>query len=778
MNTKRDVLQTITASVTEYGPRTVSLYAITLWDALKFEVLNVQEEDLAQEALTALAAIARTLSQGTNGPLTAYLRPIIKECNEHLEDAPTKQSQASARILNKIADVSAEVTNILLAGVLPNLFTLFQTTDTMAKRRGLLEVLIQLIRANISVYGDWRTMGPGSEQAGTNALAQFRDQALEVMLNGLESAPIKEVSFRLVCLDGLVQLSKARQLVDDEDVGRIIQVLQTIVIHEESYGKDEVKEAAINGIVDIAHQKPQVVVDKAFPAFLAQLPDTDADGSRSYAPVLEAFAKLASEEKVFNTVLIRLKNKFSAAVTQGASSTYIVALLSAMLYALNKGEAQLSQSPETSTYYNDIALPLLKRASSSDSSHPTAFDDETTLDLVGRICNIIIRSQPTEAQNPIATELYTLFRGIPQAELPPFNLGAAVETHKTMVISTHLLASFRKDTKLPADLTPLISSLAAYTQTPSLTPRVRAASLRQLSLLINKYHSASELKTCMDPLISQFALFDAATLDPARIRINFACLKAIALRSSPALNTLYPQLLALLTHPTHGTTVAHGFPSLLQPDDLLTKPNNSIISGLAVQKTFTLLVPALAANFRAASDATVKKNHLIALAGILKWTPFAIILDEIPALAALLLQSLDLRGADADPVKEAALGTLGDALLHAPAALEEHTGSLVARFLANGVVARSPTSTPTNTTTQDTTTPNDKISPRPRVRALALQCLQRVPEQFGTAVVLPYRRQVVKRLGAALDDGKREVRAAAVRCRAKWAGVDEVGDED
>jgi DNA repair/transcription protein MET18/MMS19 len=778
MNTKRDVLQTITASVTEYGPRTVSLYAITLWDALKFEVLNVQEEDLAQEALTALAAIARTLSQGTNGPLTAYLRPIIKECNEHLEDAPTKQSQASARILNKIADVSAEVTNILLAGVLPNLFTLFQTTDTMAKRRGLLEVLIQLIRANISVYGDWRTMGPGSEQAGTNALAQFRDQALEVMLNGLESAPIKEVSFRLVCLDGLVQLSKARQLVDDEDVGRIIQVLQTIVIHEESYGKDEVKEAAINGIVDIAHQKPQVVVDKAFPAFLAQLPDTDADGSRSYAPVLEAFAKLASEEKVFNTVLIRLKNKFSAAVTQGASSTYIVALLSAMLYALNKGEAQLSQSPETSTYYNDIALPLLKRASSSDSSHPTAFDDETTLDLVGRICNIIIRSQPTEAQNPIATELYTLFRGIPQAELPPFNLGAAVETHKTMVISTHLLASFRKDTKLPADLTPLISSLAAYTQTPSLTPRVRAASLRQLSLLINKYHSASELKTCMDPLISQFALFDAATLDPARIRIIFACLKAIALRSSPALNTLYPQLLALLTHPTHGTTVAHGFPSLLQPDDLLTKPNNSIISGLAVQKTFTLLVPALAANFRAASDATVKKNHLIALAGILKWTPFAIILDEIPALAALLLQSLDLRGADADPVKEAALGTLGDALLHAPAALEEHTGSLVARFLANGVVARSPTSTPTNTTTQDTTTPNDKISPRPRVRALALQCLQRVPEQFGTAVVLPYRRQVVKRLGAALDDGKREVRAAAVRCRAKWAGVDEVGDED
>lgn len=191
MNTKRDVLSTITASVTEYGPRTVSLYAVTLWDALKFEVLNVQEEDLAKEALAGLAAIARTLSLGTPGSLNAYLKPIIKECNEHLEDAPTKQSQASARFLQSIANVSPEVTRILLAGVLPNLFLLFQTADTMAKRRGLLEVLVQLVKANIDVYGDWKKMGPGGAEVGNNALVQFRDQALEVMLNGLETSTLR-----------------------------------------------------------------------------------------------------------------------------------------------------------------------------------------------------------------------------------------------------------------------------------------------------------------------------------------------------------------------------------------------------------------------------------------------------------------------------------------------------------------------------------------------------------------------------------------------------------
>jgi DNA repair/transcription protein MET18/MMS19 len=753
MNTKRDVLSTITASVTEYGPRTVSLYAITLWDSLKFEVLNVQEEDLAQEALAGLAAIARTLSQGTPGSLNAYLKPIIKECNEHLEDAPTKQSQASARFLESIANVSPEVTSLILAGVLPNLFVLFQTADTMAKRRGLLEVLVQLIKANIDVYGDWRTMGPGGEQVGNNALAQFRDQALEVMLNGLETAPSKEVSFRMVCLNGLIQLSKSRGLLSDEDVAKVIQLLHSVVIHEESYGKDEVKEAAINGIVEIAHQKPQVVVDKAFPAFLAQLPDTDADGSHSYSTVLEAFAKLASEEQVFDTVILRLKNKFNTAVGQGASSAYLVALLSAILYALNKGENKLSQNSGTSNYYEQIALPLIQRVSSSDSSHPTAFNDETTLDLVGRICNLIIRYLPTHQQNGIAAELYTLFRGTPQNELPPFNLNVQPEVNKSMIVSTHLLASFRKDTSLPCELQFLVSCLANYAQQPSLSLPVRSASLRQMSLVINKYYTSAALKTCMDPLISEFDLLNPEKLDPPRIRIIFACLKGIVLRSSPALNTLYPTLLSLLSHPQYGSTVAQGFTTLLQPDDLLTKANHCQILGLHKHKSFTLLIPNITKSFREADQAT-KPNYLIALSGALRWMPFDIVVEEVSQLITLLLQSLDLQGIDI--VKEAAISTLTSTLLEKPQVLEEHTGALISRLLANAA--------------------GNKAGP-PSVRTASLRCLLLVAEKGKEEVLVRYRREVVRRLVFALDDGKREVRAGAVRCRAKWLEADEPDDE-
>jgi DNA repair/transcription protein MET18/MMS19 len=135
----------------------VHLYSITLWDALKFEILNVQEEDLAEESLKALKAIATQLSSGTHsGPLQNYLNPVIKECNEHLEDTPTKQSTAAGRMLSVISEASLEASDMLGKSCLPQLFVLMKTADNLPRRRGFMEILDQLLQANLSTYGPWR----------------------------------------------------------------------------------------------------------------------------------------------------------------------------------------------------------------------------------------------------------------------------------------------------------------------------------------------------------------------------------------------------------------------------------------------------------------------------------------------------------------------------------------------------------------------------------------------------------------------------------------------
>ncbi|KAH7060525.1 MMS19 nucleotide excision repair protein-like protein [Macrophomina phaseolina] len=779
INTKRDVLQTLTACIHEYGPRTVSLYAVTLWDALKFEILSAQEEDLAEEALKGLAEIARQLSQNTAGSLNAYIKPITKECNEHLEDAPTKQSASSGRILHAISKVSPEVEDLVLSAVLPNIFTLYQTGDTMAKRRGLIEVLVELLRADIAVHGEWRLVdsevvhpGPRTPDSG---LLRFRDQALEIMSNGLATAPIKEVSFRLAALNGLLQLTKARLVLNDDDIAKVISVFDDIVISEESYGKDEVKAAAVAGLVEIAHQKPQLVIDKAFPAFMAELPDKDIEGSDSYVLVLEAFAKLATEEQTFPTVVLRLKNKCNAAIQQGASEKYIIALLSAKLFAFSQGAAKLEGTADSCPYYDDIILSLLSEVSSPEAS---PFNNEIALDIIGRLLNTILRQQNSAFQkDKVAPETYTLHSGESLESVPPFSTATFQERRKRIVLSTHILAALRRDATPIPDTMELLTALMNFAALEDLSPRVRLATNSQISLVVNKFIPSSELKDAMTSIFFEpQQLLSTEKLDETTIRVIFAIIKGLVLRNAPILNTVLPSLLDLLKDPKHGLTVARGFASILAPDDILTKENHCTISGLHKQKTFNLLVPAIASSFRSADPAT-KTNYLIGLSGILRWVPYAVIEPELPQLTPLLLQCLDLQQSQAPPgqqeqfdnVKRATVDTLIAVLSHEPKTLEEHAASLITRLL-NTATADSAKSKAVPVTSSATNSP--------ALRAVALKCLGLIPERLRGEVLLPFKRQVVKKLTAALDDSKRAVRLEAVKCRGAWLGMDEVDEDD
>ena len=139
--------------------------------------------------------------------------------------------------------------------------------------------------------------------------------------------------------------------------------------------------------------------------------------------------------------------------------------------------------------------------------------------------------------------------------------------------------------------------------------------------------------------------------------------------------------------------------------------------------------------------------------------PFYIVVEAVRQLFALLLQFIDIKGVDV--VKEAAIGSLTSTLIEKPQVLEEHTGALISRLLANATVSKA----------------NGVANPPPNVRVAALKCLHLVAEKFKEDNILRYRREVVRRLIAALDDGKREVRSAAVKCRAKWLEADEPDDE-
>jgi DNA repair/transcription protein MET18/MMS19 len=734
------------------------LYAVTLWDSVKFEILQAQEDDLAQESLNILAAMAVTLSQGSSDGLLTLLKPVIKECNEHLEDAPTKQSEAANRMLFVIASGSWEASNLAITGVLPHLFTLYQSTEDMPKRRSLIQTLSKLIEASCQSFGDWTT-SPYQLQmkdnansvrfglASENALHKFSKQALEILIYGLSSVRVEDVSYRLALLQASQQLVRAREILNDSEISQIIRLLNNIILEEEPYGKDEVRITATTTLDEIARQKPHLIIEQSFPSFLSKIPDSDIGHDGKHIPILEAFAKIGVENKIFNTVVVRLKNKLNTAIHNSASSDYIQAILSALLYTVSNTTTSLVGSDTACPFYDDLVLPLLRQIPSSlqpDQQHDMVFG------LMGCICNEILRQQSSNFQSTISQIIYNRSVGRSEDEgLPDPNMSRAEGRY--LIISTSLLAAFRRDVPLPYSTSTLLTRLIQVTKVENLTPGSRAAAIQQIGLLVNKFLSISELKSVLAPKIEELKL------DPSSIPVVFAILKALVFRNAPLLSSIFPSLVKRLSDEKSGPSIAHGFSTLLQPDEILTKENHCIISPLHKQKAFAMLVPDIAQGVRQ-TQPEQKMNYLVALSGILQWLPFTIIEPEISSLSPLLLQTLDITG-EYD-IKIGTIEMLNLILKEKGQELEEHISSIVTRLLNLASSYNNP----------------------PRIRGNALQCLALLPAKLRLEVVIPYRKQVVKKLTDAVDDRRRTVRAEAVRCRTKWIELDDVGsgnqDED
>jgi len=736
MNTKRDVLQTIQACVTAYDVKTVSMHSGTLWDALKFEIFNVQEEDLAQESLRALSLIAGKFAITAEGPLNAYLRPVIKECNEHLEDAPTKQSEAAGRILHALIVSGSEVADKIVKGVLPGLFSLYHSSEIITKRRGLLEVFDQIVSGYIELE-------VSAASLSTEALQSFSSDALDAMLRALLNAPKAEVSFRLTSLAGLARLASVRNVLSNKEVERVVDAVTDIVLHEHIQGHGDIRPQATKALIGIARSVPNAARDRVVPAFMVEMPDSPMQDAIPSA-VLEAFAQLSTERQIFDTIVLRLKNKFNAARHQNAPLAYQQALLLAMLYAFTSGSPTHENFIVRSDYYTDYVEPLV-----DDIRNGSLADmDVSMLEIVGRLCNAIIRPQGVHFQSTVYSR----------------NLDWLSQSHSNTTrmqnlapFSLYYYAALRPEVVDATDIVSLLQAHASLALDKRGGRATSSISLRHVLLLINKFANPKTVQATLESSKIEMQSLLAGEASNEAISVAFAVTKALLAQGrAGALSTKYLQaLLDLLA--TADTQIAGRFATLLAPDDILTKENHCLVSGLYKQKVFNQAIPHITNAIRPTDTAT-KSNYLMALSGVLRWLPYSILEPSLHSLTPPLLQSLDLNSNDffEQEVKSSTLVIFESVLMHDPSIVAEHTASLVTRLL--------------NSTSG--------ITNNARVRAKALQCLALIPKQLKREKVVPYRRQVVKKLLTVLDDPRRSVRSEAVRCRTAWLGLDSGEDDE
>ena len=408
----------------------------------------MQEEDLAEEALVSLQAIAIRLSHGLTSTdskthLARYLRPITKECNEQLQEPQHKQARPVGQILSSLGTASSVAYFLVIKAVVPPLLTLYQAADSIAKQRALLEVLVQLFNAAIVVKS--LPIIPSSDPCLAQPLDSFHDGLFELMSQALMSTTKDEVSFRIVALKGLLRLCLIQGYLKDNEIGMAVQYFDEIVLEDDPNGRDDLKNEAIQALVEISKVKPHLIMDITFPAFMARLPDSSPDEKIEYLITLEGLAQLSVEKSISDTLVRRLLNRLDVVLQTGGSTTYPQALLSTLIYVLSRRD--LRQDPHLGFYHEKMVVNLARRVTegSMNPAKRTALNDIQMLEILSRLMSLITRALEDHKQSSVALQVYTLFADDTGWKPVPYRSAVPDAQRLTMILSTSLMAAIKRE---------------------------------------------------------------------------------------------------------------------------------------------------------------------------------------------------------------------------------------------------------------------------------------------------------------------------------------------
>ena len=663
------------------------------------------------------------------------------------------------------------------------------------------------------MYGSLNNPSEKNLAGEQTLLAEHKDRLLAIYSRALMSTVKEEVSYRLAAVDGLLLLAEMREMLDDNETGLIVQHFNEVVLDEESYSRDELKQRAMQALAAISTFKSRLITDITFPKFIARLPEgeKDAAADKSYMPVLEGLSEISAGQDLLDTLIRRLLNKLDILFQTGyqAEYPYTCALLSTVYYVLDMGASGTGEGVDQ--YFDRVVVGIVEKAATG-TSPPLC--NETVLHTLGRIVNLIIRHSPPERKDVAAQNVYRLFRHTNPELLDETNVDRYYP-QTGLILSTWIMAALPKTansgvlSKPLVNLVQVLAYKASHIATEEPSPAAEQACLKQIAVLVNKHISSKEdlnkiyefFKNTAEGLASSY-VSQTAVSDPlfqSQVRYIFALARALVLRLASSTNSVLTTIVDLLEKlPTeHSRYFALGFSTILASDEILSRTNEAQIRLLSPQRVFQTLVPIFSTKFKN-QDASkeLKETYLVALSGILATVSSDVVMPELPTLLPLLLQSLELSDANQN-VKTATLHTMIIVITKNPEALIEsgHIAALTRRLIGVATLPKSAKTSKSKSISakpqsqdvvmlEDTpgTVINTAVS-SPKARQLALSCIgllpQHIKDQKTPNPLLALKKEVLQGLAQCLDDPRRDVRKEAVDARARWfRGVDDADDSD
>ena len=229
---KIDTLQTLTACAQNYGPQTISTYATSIWDTIRFEILNANDEDISSRATELLQAITQSLSFGLveatiTSPLARFLKVVTETCSKELKDTETKMARPAGQVLSNCASVSLVANKLILEKTVPLLIMLFRETESINKRTAILDILNGFLDATGEVFAS----GGDPEMI---PLMVVKDDIFEIYSKGFLGSSSEETTYKLTALDGFRKLLSLKGILTNNEIGIVVQYFDDVVLRDEN----------------------------------------------------------------------------------------------------------------------------------------------------------------------------------------------------------------------------------------------------------------------------------------------------------------------------------------------------------------------------------------------------------------------------------------------------------------------------------------------------------------------------------------------------------------
>ncbi|GAA5902120.1 hypothetical protein JCM8208_002481 [Rhodotorula glutinis] len=826
---KRQTMQALTACFLIYGAAASGEWAGRFSEALIIEVFHASDDGMQDLALGTMRALFATLypdetldgsGAGVAQPVApegedAEMQPVselvleapkddkedkvegvavkvVQNSLDELAEPEKNNAKPAVRILTALVASSARLARYVVAQALPPLLALYKDQDQITLRPSVLSHLATLLSSlsppdaspspSASTLPTILFPPPSllSHDSNTSPLEPFRDDLLSLL-----PSATRALTCRLAALSALSALLRVPQFLSADELEYCVSAMNDVLATP--LDGDEYYDAALDALVLVAASHPSLVERLVLPGLFAALPagapgtsSSHAEADRdTYRRALEALAALAvCHPALFELVAVRLSARLEALVALPADGDdgqaaalyahHVLTTLRAVLAdKVRRGDVDVPKYVER---FVPGLLGMFMLPTTVDREvgrGKTVAEDVRLLVDAGRVVNLVLQRVDVERQSAFSAAVNEAFhRGRVEALLgaaavkeagfvpfAPFSSSSSTSQQNLLSLFTSCLVAMRPTVALPtADLVTFLRSFLDR----SLACQNEIQLVAVLHLLANSVNKRAQdvpdfieqdLPAFFDAHVAPSSSPDVTRRTALRVWIWVA--KGLIVRSDARGYAMVERVLALFHDETLGRTAAASLGAIAEEKDgVLGKDNFAVIRLLYKQRFFTFLLPKLVGSCKEATGPG-QTVYLAALSSLLQHLPKQLALTELPKLVPLLITSLDLPDA---ALRANVLDALSTLVAEVPAELDNAISGIVAKVLRG--------------LSGETATAQGRAAVHLRLSSLAF--LSVLPAHIPYLSLHGQKATVLKELGRAIDDPRRDVRRAAVDARSRW----------